>query len=211
MTQETTRRGTLAAGLAIGAAALLAGCGGASFATRYDAPLLAEVSRGWRLAEVKVDVPATLDVSEARTLFPRADIVWREDPPGDRRAQVAAIFATAVGQGAAGLRGSRPVTIALTVTRFHALTFEAETRLRRSGVHDVEFIASVLDATTGELLAGPAAIEASLPALSGPAMAEARSRGESQKSQITSHVAATIAGWLGTGPDPRRTFNRLGG
>lgn len=190
---------------------LLAGCGGSSFGTNYDAPVAPEVSRGWRLADVSVSVPATLSVSEARQLLPRADIVWREDPPGDRRAQVAAILDTAVRRGAAGLWGGRPVRIALTVTRFHALTFEAETRLSRSGVHDVEFTAAVLDAGTGAVLAGPTAIEASLPALSGQQMVAARARGETQKSQITGHVAATVAGWLGLGPDPRGSFNRLGG
>ena len=41
-------------------------------------------------------------------------------------------------------------------------------------------------------------------------MAQARAAGQSQKSQITAHVAATIAGWLGVGPDPRMTFTRAG-
>ena len=188
----------------------LSSCG-SSFRTSYQDTVPPDVSRDWRLAGLEVVVPEALTVSEAKTIFPRADIVWREDPAGDRRAQVAALLDEAATAGAGGLMGARPVTITLTVSRFHALTFEAESRLRYSGVHDIEFTASVTDAATGEVLAGPEAIEASLPALSGVNMVEARARGETQRSQITAHVATTIRGWLGLGPDPRGQFRRLGG
>lgn len=186
----------------------VAGC--SSFKTAYRAPLPAAETAAWRLADVQVDVPETLRVSEAKVILPVADIVWREDPPGDRRAQVARIMADATRAGAAGLKGSRPVTIALRMKRFHALTFEAERKLNFSGVHDIVFIATVNDAATGEVLAGPDVIEASLPALSGDEMIQARLRGESQKSQISAHVTRVIAGWLGLGPDPRYAFRRLG-
>ncbi|MFM2355941.1 MAG: hypothetical protein RLZZ528_1677 [Pseudomonadota bacterium] len=188
----------------------LAACG-TSFGTSYDAAVPPDVARDWRLADVIVTVPASLSVSEAKAIFPQADIVWREDPPGDRRAQVAALLDAAATAGASPLQGARPVNIYLTVTRFHALTFEAESRLRYSGVHDIEFNARVTDAATGEVLAGPEGIEASLPALSGVDMVQARARGETQRSQITAHVAATLRGWLGLGPDPRQQFRRLGG
>ncbi|MGL5009951.1 MAG: DUF6778 family protein, partial [Paracoccaceae bacterium] len=79
-----------------------------------------------------------------------------------------------------------------------------------SGVHNIDFVAQVTDASTGEVLAGPEVIEAALPALSGELMRAARARGETQKSQITAHVRATIAGWLGAGPDNRGEFSRSG-
>jgi hypothetical protein len=41
-------------------------------------------------------------------------------------------------------------------------------------------------------------------------MVEARRQGQTQKSQITAHLRATIAGWLGAGPDARRSFSRMG-
>ncbi|SPH17743.1 hypothetical protein DEA8626_01270 [Defluviimonas aquaemixtae] len=198
-----TRLGILSAALA------LAAC--ADFRTSYSAPVPAEQSAGWRLAGVSVTVPETLSVSEARTLLPNADIVWREDPPGDRRAQVATILTDATRQGAAGLKGGTPVRLELTVSRFHALTFEAEQRLQRAGVHDIEFVLRAVDARTGRVLAGPDMIEASLPALSGIKMLEARARGASQKSHITAHVRRVIAGWLSLGPDPRVEFTRIGG
>lgn len=183
----------------------LAGCGG-TFRTHYATPAPAE---GWRVSAVEVTVPRTLSVSEAEVFVPRADIVWREDPAGDRYDQVAAILKAAIGRGAAGLKGSRAVRLEATVTRFHAMTFTAETRAP-AGVHDVEFDIIARDARTGEVLAGPEHIEASFPAMTGPAMARARMAGQTQKSQISAHVARTIASWLGTVSDARQTFSSLG-
>ncbi|MCB2129083.1 MAG: hypothetical protein KDE03_08380 [Rhodobacteraceae bacterium] len=182
-----------------------------SFQTNYGHAVPAETSRLWHVSDVKVDVPKTLTVSEQKSIFPFADIVWREDPPGDRRQQVGKIIADAARKGAAGLHGSRPVRLDIVVSRFHALTFEAEAKLSRSGVHNIDFTVTVVDARTGEVLAGPEAVEAALPALAGTEMIEARLRGESQKSQISDHLVKVFAGWLGVGPDPREKFTRLGG
>lgn len=189
---------------------LLSACvGGARFKTEYDR-LSPEVTRTWRLQDVRVTVPRSLVVSEAKTLLPDADIVWREDPMGDRYAQVARIMDDAVTQGAQGLRGSRPVFIDVTVTRFHALTFEAEQRGQSWGVHNIKFDARVVDARTGLVLLPSTPIRAELPALSGQQMRDARQKGITQKSMITAHVAKTVAGWLGTGPDNRSEFSRQG-
>ncbi len=194
-----------------GASALvLTACvGGGTFKTEYDR-LSPDVSRAWRLAEVRVDVPRSLVVSEAETLLPSADIVWREDPLGDRYAQVGQIMQGAVLRGAQGLRGSRPVIISITVTRFHALTYKAELSSSDWGVHNVDFIAQVNDARTGEVLVAATKIRAETPAWSGTRMREARRKGITQKSMISSHVAATVAGWLATGPDNRGEFSRQG-
>lgn len=191
---------------------VLTGCiGGRTFETAYDAPVPAEMARSWRLAAVNVAVPDSLTVSEARTYEPDADIVWREDPIGDRRAQVDKIMTDAIRRGASGLKGARPVRLDVVMTRFHALTFEAESlNLPGVGVHNIDFQITVVDARTGAKLFGPMAIDAALPALTGAEMIKARVRGESQKSQISNHVAATIAGWLGLGPDQRESFVRSG-
>lgn len=190
-------------------AVLLSACVGGTFETAYD-PLPGQVSRTWRLADVRVDVPRSLSVSEAKSVLPQADIVWREDPMGDRYSQVASIIGEGVTRGASGLRGSRPVVIDVTVTRFHALTFEAEQRNANWGVHNIQFIARVSDARTGEVLVPATEIRAELPALSGSQMRDARQQGVTQKSMITNHVARTVAGWLGTGPDNRGEFSRQG-
>lgn len=191
-------------------ATLLSACvGGSTFKTDY-ALVPPELVKSWRVAEVRVDVPKSLTVSEAKTLLPNADIVWREDPLGDRHAQVQAIIQTAVTRGAQGLNGQRPVVIDVVVTRFHALTYEAELSNNDWGVHNIDLNVRVLDAKTGAVLLPTALIRAELPALSGAKMKEARRKGQSQKSMITNHVAATIAGWLGLGPDVRGTFSRQG-
>lgn len=191
-------------------ATLLSACvGGGTFETAYD-PVPPDLAKGWRLAGVRVSVPKTLTVSEAKKLLPNADIVWREDPPGDRHAQVGKIIQTAVQSGAQGLRGPRPVIIEVTVTRFHALTFEAELSANDWGVHNIDFTARVLDAGSGAVLLPTTLIRAELPALSGTRMSEARSRGVTQKSMIIGHVSKTVAGWLGLGPDNRGKFSRRG-
>lgn len=201
-----TRRTAL---VALSATLLSACVGGGTFETAYD-PVPPDLARGWRLAGVRVSVPKTLTVSEAKKLLPNADIVWREDPPGDRHAQVGKIIQTAVQSGAQGLRGPRPVIIEVTVTRFHALTFEAELSANDWGVHNIDFTARVLDAGSGAVLLPATAIRAELPALSGTRMSEARSRGVTQKSMIIGHVSKTVAGWLGLGPDNRGKFSRRG-
>ena len=189
---------------------LLSACvGGGTFKTEYNR-LSPDVSRTWRLAEVRVDVPRSLVVSEAKTLLPTADIVWREDLLGDRHVQVGKIMQAAVLRGAQGLRGTRPVIISITVTRFHALTYEAELSSSDWGVHNVDFIAQVVDARTGEVLVPATKIRAETPAWSGARMREARRKGMTQKSMISNHVAATVAGWLAVGPDNRGEFSRQG-
>ena len=184
----------------------LAACTG-TFRTSYVNPAPA---KDWRVAAVNVSVPSSLTVSEQDTLLPKADILWLEDPRGDRYEQVATIMRDAIRKGASGLGGSRPVVLDVTMTRFHAMTWRAET-LSSGGVDDVEFDMVVRDARTSEVIYGPEHIEASFPAMTGSAMASARMRGETQKSQITAHVARTIAGWLGVGPDARGSFNSIGG
>lgn len=196
--------------LVIGAFGLAACVGGEKFRTYYAAPVSAEVSRNWRLADVVVNVPQSLTVSEEKVYLPHSDLVWREDPPGDRHQQIAALLRNAVMLGAKGLPGAHPVRIEVVVSRFHALTFEAERLNLNAGVHNIFFTVRVVDAASGKVLAGPDAIEASLPAKSGTEMIAARARGESQRSQITAHVSAVIAGWLGIGPDARTTFDRIG-
>lgn len=194
---------------AVLALALVAGCAG-TFRTYYPEAVPAAQSAGWRLSSVKVTAPRTLVVSEAETFLPQADIVWREDAGTDRYAQVETLMTDAIRSGARGLDGSRPVAIEATMTRFHAMTFVAE-RQAPGGVHDVEFDLQVRDARTGAILFGPEHVEASFPAMTGDQMVRARVQGQTQKSQIKTHVAATIRGLLGLGPDARSTFSGIGG
>ncbi len=208
-TMSTTRRSAL--GLALAAILLTSACiGGGTFRTWYEKPIEADIALGWTVTEVRVSVPEGLVVSEEKSILPKADIVWREDPPGDRRAQVADIMRTAAVRAIGPLNGPQDVHLNITMTRFHALTMQAETRLDNVGVHNITFVAWITDAKTGAILAGPEPIDAEFPALSGAGMRAARAMGETQKSQITAHVTRTLAGWLGIGPDPRGSFVRSG-
>lgn len=199
--------------VAVGLAATLlaTGCVGLNtFRTYYETPVSADVSRNWRVVDVNVTAPRTLSVSEGHTFLPNADIVWQEDPPGDRYKQIEDLIRTAALQGAKAARGSQPVRLDITVVRFHALTFQAESLRVDVGVHNVDFTIRAVDARTGALLAGPELVEAALPAMTGARMAEARARGQSQRTQISAHLRKVVAGWMGVGPDARGTFTRMG-
>ena len=195
--------------IAVGALSLAAGCS-QTFRTSYTPGAARGAAAGWTFVNVIVNVPTTLTVSEEKTIAPKGDIIWREDPPGDRHQQVGAIMANAANQAVAGLSGPRQVQLKITLTRFHALSFEAEALNLPVGVHNVDFVAEVTDLATGQVLAGPETIEAALPALSGVEMIQARVEGVTQKSMITAHLRRTIAGWLGIGADNRVTFTRAG-
>ncbi len=191
-------------------AAPLAACGGV-YQTAFPQQLSPAVTNTWRITSVRVVERQSLTVSEVHSLVPEADIVWREDPvTGDRHQQVAVIMHDAIAAGARALRGSHSVILQATVSRFHALTFEAETELPDAVVHNIQFDIQAVDARSGAVLSGPTHIEADLPALSGAQMAAARLNGQTQKSMIIAHVAQTIQAWLGVGPDNRGTFTRPG-
>ncbi len=188
----------------------LSACVGTYF-TAFPAQLPSQMTRSWHVTSVQVDVPQSLTVSEAHTIIPHADIVWREDDKsGDRHSQVATIMHDAIAAGVTDLKGPFAVVLKVQVTRFHALTIEAETQLSDSGVHNIQFDITAVEAKSGQVLAGPTHIIADLPAWSGEKMRQLRANGVTQKSEITAHVTATIKAWLGTGPDIRGSFQRLG-
>ena len=188
----------------------LAGCGGQEWYTSYNDVLDRDTARNWRVAEVDVQVPTTLTVSEANSFAPDADIVWREEEEGDRYEQVDRIITEAAQRGSSGLRGKTPVRLVLVVDTFHALSQKARTRLSRSGVHNIGFTAQVFDARTGEALTPADQVEADLLAYVGEEANAAVAKGDTQRVRIVRHVSNVIAGWLTNGPDPRGTFNRRG-
>jgi hypothetical protein len=188
---------------------VLAGCGGQTDdgqigATRqmFAVPLAVQATEvaGWRLSGVDVAVPDSLTVStDPKVQFPDARIVWWEDPPGDRRAQVDRIMTGAIGQGAAGLDGTRPVRLRAQVLRFHAVTPQALYGPWYAW-HDISFTLAVHDAATGAVLARAERIDADIEALRNTAATSARARGITQASMISGRVAEAVAAWLASGP-----------
>ncbi|MEO9865178.1 MAG: DUF6778 family protein [Yoonia sp.] len=188
--------------------ALLAGCSG-SWETDYGTGIENTVSQKWRVREVNVAIPDDLTTTETNSYAPNADVVWHEDPVGDRRMQVAEILTDGVRRGARPLRGSKPVNLDVMLYEFHALTPLARAKAP-SAVHNIAFSIQVVDARTGEPLTEPEFIRADLEAHVGEAAFEAFQQGETQKVRITRHLQQVTASWLGIGPDVRRSFSSAG-
>ncbi len=148
-----------------------------------------------KVTSVRVSVPRSLKVSEANRFYPGGDIVWREDPPGDRYAQVQKIVEDAMLKGVHGIEpqppeDARPVVLDIEVTRFHALSEKA--RYTVGGVHALQFTMQLRDAETGQPLGEPKFVKADFPALGGDAAVRAELVGLTQKKRITDHLAYVI-------------------
>lgn len=177
----------------------LSACGNVDTATR-NAPLETTVQRAAAMPldvqEIRVSVPKSLKASEANMYYPMGDIVWREDGPGDRHAQVKAIFETALARGVAGgAPGGMPAVLDVEVTRFHALSEKA--RYTVGGVHSIQFIMTLRDPKTGAAYGPSKPVKASFKAYGGQAAIAAEQRGITQKVRITDHLAGVIRAELG--------------
>ncbi len=160
-----------------------------------DTGIKSSQSMSWHVKDVRVSVPETLTVSEANLYLPKSDIVWREDPHGDRRAQVATIMEMAASQAVIGLEGSAPVYLDIEVQRFHALSQKA--RATVGGVHTIFFDIVIRDVATNVALTDPMPIEIRLKAYGGQKAIDAEMRGETQKLRITREIASVTRKYLG--------------
>jgi hypothetical protein len=187
--------------------ALLAGCAEvplppadarAGAATTEAEEALAFERPAYNVRQVEISVPDTLKVSEANAFYPLADIVWRGEPRGDRRAQVRAIFDEAATRAASERVKGLPVAVEIEVRRFHALTEKA--RYTVGGVHSIEFELTVKDAKTGAMIEEPRVINGDLPAAGGETALEEDAMGLTQKVLITQHLAKVLSTELAPGP-----------
>jgi hypothetical protein len=172
-----------------------------SRATPFNLPLggqSAEVVRiapNFRVTKVNVTVPETLTVSEDNGIKPRADIVWREDPFGNRREQVKSVMEAGLNAGAKALDGARAVVLDVQLVRFHAQT----QRVRYSSLpskHEIEFLLTVRDAKTGAVIVPAHMVNATFDALGGNAAVAADRAGITQRMRIGEHLAGVIYGEL---------------
>ena len=152
--------------------------------------LPAAILKQINVAKVNVRVPTSLKVSEANRYYPAGDIVWREDPMGNRHAQVAQIMYDAMTAGTAGFTGPVPVILDIELVRFHALSEKA--RYTVGGVHHVVFNMVLRDGTTGEPLSEPRRISTDLDGFGGQQALMAEARGLTQKVRISGHLAEVI-------------------
>jgi hypothetical protein len=183
--------------LALAAAIALSACN--TVETTRNAPIEAMPSNiglqstrsaTWRISDVKVVVPGSLSVSEANLYIPKSDIVWREDPFGDRRAQVQGIVEMGVKQALLNMDGVQPVVVYVEVTRFHALSQKA--RATVGGVHNMSMNVTIMDAETGLQLIDTFPIEMKLKAFGGQKAIDAEMRGETQKVRIIRHISSVF-------------------
>lgn len=172
----------------------VAGCSAPETATRnapLDTPTATVAAPAYAIQEIRVSVPKTLKVSEANRYYPGGDIVWREDPAGDRHAQVKAIFEAAMMQGVTAMQpGHVPAALDIQVTRFHALTEKA--RYTVGGVHSLQFHMQLRNPETGMAYGEPQFVKADFKALGGQAAIKAEQQGITQKYRITNHLAGVI-------------------
>lgn len=148
------------------------------------------ILRQINVSQINVRVPTSLKVSEANRYYPNGDIVWREDPMGNRHAQVAKIVHDAMTVGTQSFTGPVPVILDIELVRFHALSEKA--RYTVGGVHNVIFNMVLRDATTGAALSEPRRVESNLEAFGGQQAISAEARGLTQKIRISGHLAEVI-------------------
>lgn len=182
--------------IAICAGLSLSACASIDTATR-NAPLDAAGLEAGAVAQPEVSVATYnikvsrgLRVSEANSYYPMGDIVWRGDPIGDRHAQVAGIFDTAMTVAAERAEGTMPAQVDIEVLRFHALT--EKTRYTIGGVHSIKFKMTLRDPETGATLVEPRIVTADLKAYGGSRALAAEQQGLTQKVRITRHLENVI-------------------
>lgn len=189
--------------LALGCAATLAACVGpdagssparssSGIGGTVESPVRAEA---YRLVGLRVAIPDNLRVSEANAFYPIADIVWRGEPVGDRRAQIRAMFADGAAQAMAGVEEGVPAVAEVEITRFHALT--ERTRYTIGGVHSIKFLLTLRDPETDAILDGPRLIDADVKAAGGNRAIAEDVAGRTQRVVIVEDLAQMFRRELG--------------
>lgn len=183
--------------LALIAAVGLSGC--ISTNTLFPDPLRADQTYNWNVVSVEAVAPRNLTTTDVNGQMPDVDIIWREDGPGDVYAQVEKIMEETMMQAASmmqvSIKGGRNVIMRTELVQFHSLTERARSNI--GGIHNVDFILTILDAQTGAVLAGPASIQADVEAFGGAEARASIARGETMRSRIIDRVSAVIATYLG--------------
>ena len=142
--------------------------------------------RGWRITDVRVNVPRSLSTSEANTMKPNVELLWQDEPYGDRYAQVRDILERPMRGLLPAFEGSRDVVLQLNVSFFHAQT--PLVRRTFGGEHEIEFTFSLYDATTGALVYGPASRDLTFAAYGGRRAVEAEAMGLTQRVRIEARM-----------------------
>ena len=175
----------------------VAGCASVDTVTRnapIEVPALGAqtiaIARDYVVEDVTFTASNELRVSEGNSYYPNADVVWRGDPVGNRIDQIAAIFETATKRNDTKLDGNIPVIVDYELVRFHGVT--ERTRFSVGGVYNIEFMLSVRNALTGEIIEAPRRIEADLSAPGGIAALMLEQRGQTEKVRVTDFLTQVV-------------------
>ncbi|MBR2574467.1 MAG: hypothetical protein IKE14_09070 [Loktanella sp.] len=151
-----------------------------------------DLVRDYRLAEMNFAALAGVTISEENSLYPQADIVWHGDVPGDRIAQIGALFdAAATRNMAATVNGLKPVTLDITLVRFHGLTRRAQ--FSTGGVYHIVFDMTLRDYRSGTVIEPARRIVANLEAWGGNANARLDAQGVTEKVRVTDFLTSVLA------------------
>ena len=189
----------LTIGAALIAVVVAASCAPRISSTDFVSGAGSTDAASWSLSDVEVVVSEAMKVNtNGNVRYPPAEqLVWWGDPPGDRKAQVAALMTDAAKAGAIdALAGTRPVNVRIEVTQFHAMTPRARATNLQLGVHEIKFDIAVVDVATGEVLAEETGVNADMRAFSGPQAVAAEQSGQGQKIRIQTRVAQVVRSWL---------------
>ena len=150
--------------------------------------------RSYDVRGVNVIIPRDLSVSESNRFYPLGDIVWRGDPLGDRKQQIAEIFQTSVTAAGQATRGDTPVLVQITLHRFHSVSERA--RYTTGGVHNIRFEMAIVHADTGVVIESWDKVSGDLDALGGTAAIEAERNGQGQKVRVIANLTMLFADML---------------
>ena len=151
--------------------------------------LLAGPAR-YSVTKVDIAVPRSLVVSEANLFYPKADIVWRADPSGDRYVQVQSLLQDGFAEGVKTMKTGPSTSLEITLERFHSLTEKA--RFSVGGVHNVVFSLIVRDLATGQIVEGPRRIEVAIRASGNDKAIDEDAAGNTQRVVIVAGIAEAI-------------------
>lgn len=160
----------------------------------------------YQIADVRITVPASLQVSEANVVLPTADIVWRGEPIGNRYQQVAAIFVDALKVASTHLTNGPEVILQIDVTRFRSVTDKA--RYMVGANHAIHFNLTVIDAATGLVLEPSRPIVADVRAASDAGAAASGQMGRTQRGVVVERLAQVLRQELSVAVDEEMIMSR---
>lgn len=152
------------------------------------------MARSYALRGFRFAAAPDLVVSEEESFYPTADVVWRGDPRGPRVEQIGEMFNVAAERNRSVLTGSQPVSVDVTLVRFHGVT--NRTRFTVGGVYNVIFDMTVRDARTGAVIEPTRRVVGNLDAPGGSRAVQLDESGQTQKVRVTAFLTGLLRAQL---------------